>query len=140
MPSVGASTGVSYLGCWATSLGESAFTIIKDVGSGMFLLSFLLDYLLLWMRVCMCADVCLIDGASASSSGSAQSSAKSSGASGKATTTAGSSATSAAGSGSSASGSQSSTGAAQSSGAAAVDAVKPLTGVFGFIAVLFGML
>jgi len=29
---VGASTGVHYLGCWATSLGSSAFTIVRDIG------------------------------------------------------------------------------------------------------------
>lgn len=32
----GASNGESYLGCWATSLGEDSFTIVRDVGSGEF--------------------------------------------------------------------------------------------------------
>ncbi|KAF1912851.1 hypothetical protein BDU57DRAFT_521410 [Ampelomyces quisqualis] len=32
-PTVGASGGQSYLGCWATSLGQSPFTIIADIGS-----------------------------------------------------------------------------------------------------------
>ena len=30
----GATSGESYLGCWATSLGQDAFTIVRDVGSG----------------------------------------------------------------------------------------------------------
>ncbi|CAO2653508.1 Nn.00g029190.m01.CDS01 [Neocucurbitaria sp. VM-36] len=108
VPTVGASSGVSYLGCWATSLGGSAFTIVRDIGN---------------------APV-----ATASSGASAQSSAKSSAASSKATTSAGSSAAG------SASATQSSAGATQSTGVAATDAVQPLTGVFGLVAVLFGML
>ncbi|KAF2028314.1 hypothetical protein EK21DRAFT_70027 [Setomelanomma holmii] len=30
---VGASSGQNYLGCWATSLGQSAFTVVADIGS-----------------------------------------------------------------------------------------------------------
>ncbi|RYN56351.1 hypothetical protein AA0118_g8201 [Alternaria tenuissima] len=32
VPTVGASGGVSYLGCWATSLGQEPFTLIRDIG------------------------------------------------------------------------------------------------------------
>ncbi|RYN96243.1 hypothetical protein AA0120_g3293 [Alternaria tenuissima] len=32
VPTVGASGGVSYLGCWATSLGQGPFTLIRDIG------------------------------------------------------------------------------------------------------------
>ncbi|RYN32016.1 hypothetical protein AA0112_g6315 [Alternaria arborescens] len=34
VPTVGASGGVSYLGCWATSLGQEPFTLIRDIGDG----------------------------------------------------------------------------------------------------------
>ncbi|OAL02840.1 hypothetical protein IQ06DRAFT_292135 [Phaeosphaeriaceae sp. SRC1lsM3a] len=30
---IGASNGQNYLGCWATSLGEAPFTIVRDIGS-----------------------------------------------------------------------------------------------------------
>ncbi|KAL1795605.1 hypothetical protein ACET3X_005829 [Alternaria dauci] len=33
VPTVGASEGVSYLGCWATSLGQEAFTLVRDIGN-----------------------------------------------------------------------------------------------------------
>ncbi|KAH8725567.1 hypothetical protein GQ44DRAFT_771890 [Phaeosphaeriaceae sp. PMI808] len=33
VPSVGANSGQNYLGCWATSLGQNAFTIVRDIGS-----------------------------------------------------------------------------------------------------------
>ncbi|KAH7359831.1 hypothetical protein BKA66DRAFT_573939 [Pyrenochaeta sp. MPI-SDFR-AT-0127] len=110
VPTVGATSGQSYLGCWATSLGESAFTVIKDIGSA--------------------------QPTAAPSSGSARSSANGNGASSRAT----SARSSAGGSGGSGSATQSSPGAAQSTGAAPVDAVKPLTGVFGLAAIFFGLL
>jgi hypothetical protein len=34
VPSIGASSGQNYLGCWATSLGQNPFTVIADIGSG----------------------------------------------------------------------------------------------------------
>ncbi|CAG5153234.1 uncharacterized protein ALTATR162_LOCUS3091 [Alternaria atra] len=33
VPTVGASEGVSYLGCWATSLVQEAFTLVRDIGN-----------------------------------------------------------------------------------------------------------
>ncbi|KAH6868504.1 hypothetical protein BKA58DRAFT_440950 [Alternaria rosae] len=32
VPTVGASKGVDFLGCWATSLGTGAFTVVRDIG------------------------------------------------------------------------------------------------------------
>ena len=34
VPTPGAKSGESYFGCWATSLREGAFTIVRDVGGG----------------------------------------------------------------------------------------------------------
>lgn len=33
LPTVGAPAGHSYLGCWATTLGENPFTIVRDIGN-----------------------------------------------------------------------------------------------------------
>ncbi|KAH7084454.1 hypothetical protein FB567DRAFT_82912 [Paraphoma chrysanthemicola] len=33
VPTVGASSGQNYLGCWATSLGQNPFTIVANIGS-----------------------------------------------------------------------------------------------------------
>ncbi|KAF1850471.1 uncharacterized protein K460DRAFT_361251 [Cucurbitaria berberidis CBS 394.84] len=114
VPTVGASSGLQYLGCWATSLGEQAFTVVRDIGSGPV-------------------------ATSAPSSGSASASAGSSAASSRATSARSSDAGSAS-SHSSASATQSSASAASSTAAAAVNTAMPLTGVFGLVALLFGVL
>ncbi|KAJ4988484.1 hypothetical protein SVAN01_06101 [Stagonosporopsis vannaccii] len=111
----GASNGESYLGCWATSLGEDSFTIVRDVGSA----------------IATPTSSGSAASASASSSVSAASSARS--ASSRSSSASGSAASSGTATGSS-------TGTAQSSGAAVANAVKPVTGAFGLMAMLFGML
>ena len=37
VPTVGASEGVSYLGCWPLNYGTAAFTMVMDIGSGTFI-------------------------------------------------------------------------------------------------------
>jgi hypothetical protein len=34
VPTIGASSGINNLGCWATSFGSSPFTIVADIGTG----------------------------------------------------------------------------------------------------------
>ncbi|KAH3911773.1 hypothetical protein HBI56_139470 [Parastagonospora nodorum] len=107
VPTVGASSGQNYLGCWATSLGQSPFTIVADVGS---------------------AAVGVATG-SVTGSSSARATGASSGGRSNAATSATGSATPA-----------SSSVAVQSSGAAEHAVVQPLTGLFGLVAMVFGML
>ncbi|KAF2629088.1 hypothetical protein BU25DRAFT_409552 [Macroventuria anomochaeta] len=106
----GARSGESYLGCWATSLGQDAFTIVRDVGSAI-----------------------VTPTASASSGASAASNARSASARSSASG-------SVASSGTAGTATQPSTGTVQSSGAAVANAAKPLSGAFGLAAMLFGML
>jgi hypothetical protein len=110
VPTAGASIGQSYLGCWATSLGQEPFTLVRDIGAGS-----------------------VVAGSEVSSVVSAASSARSSLSS---AVSAASSRASSAG----ASATQSSAGPATSSGVAAVANVGPFTGVLGLVAVFFGML
>ncbi|KAF3051892.1 hypothetical protein E8E11_011252 [Didymella keratinophila] len=113
----GASSGESYLGCWATDLGQNAFTIVKDPGSA----------------IATPTPSGSAASASASSSISAASSARSASASRS------SASGSAASSGSAGSATGSST-AAASSGAAVANAAKPLSGAVGLVAMFLGML
>lgn len=113
----GATSGESYLGCWATDLGEAPFTIVKEVST-----------------------TGSVPGSSASGSGNVASNTESSS---TRSTAPPSGSGSSSGSGSAASSgtpTQSSTGSAQSSGAAAANIAKPLTGVFGLVAMFFGVL
>jgi len=105
--SVGASTANSYLGCWATSLGEQPFTLVANIGSA------------------SVAQGTPSASGSASSGGSAR---PTSGASSSSTPSVTGSTT------------QSATEAAQTTGAAVRAAGRPLTGVVGVVAMMFGLL
>ncbi|KAF2998963.1 hypothetical protein E8E13_007107 [Curvularia kusanoi] len=122
VPTPGAKSGESYLGCWATSLGQDAFTIVKDAGSALATPTAAASE--------SDASASSASSASASASVSAASSARSASAKSSTSGTAASSGTA----------TQSSTGTATSSGAAVANAAKPLTGVFGLVAMLFGVL
>ncbi|KAF2846610.1 hypothetical protein T440DRAFT_359224, partial [Plenodomus tracheiphilus IPT5] len=102
---IGASSGPGYLGCWATSLGSGAFTVIRDVGGAVATAS--------------------VSETSTSEVSSRVEESVSRSLSGSAETT-------------SATGSSAGAGASTTAAGAAGGAAKPLTGVFGLVAVVFG--
>ncbi|KAG9196996.1 hypothetical protein G6514_002697 [Epicoccum nigrum] len=121
----GAKSGESYLGCWATSLGEGPFTIVKDVGSA------------------IATPTATASEESASASASATVSTRASAASGtrsSASASAKSSASRSASAEASGTATESSTSETPSTGAAVANAAKPLTGAVGLLAMFFGLL
>ncbi|KAF2106174.1 hypothetical protein BDV96DRAFT_591314 [Lophiotrema nucula] len=110
VPTTGAKEGTSYLGCWATSLGQDPFTMVQDIGS---------------------APVATPTGGSSSGPSSGATSGASSRASGSGS---GSVSETASATGSATAAASSSTGAAIQIGA------KPLGGLLGFVAGLFALL
>ncbi|ORY18418.1 hypothetical protein BCR34DRAFT_554176 [Clohesyomyces aquaticus] len=113
VPSLGASKGASYLACWPTSLGQGAFTLVRDIGSA-----------------AIASKTGSISGGSESGSGSVQAT------SGGSSRTASASATATAHETSAGSG----TAAPKSTGAAVQGATRSLTGMLGFLAGMVALL
>ncbi|KAH6629662.1 hypothetical protein C7974DRAFT_190723 [Boeremia exigua] len=111
VPTPGAQSGVSYLGCWGTELGQGPFTVVKDVSNATKTKAV--------VSTTSASQSSVRSSAASSAAGSSGSAARSE--TGTAATQASSSPT-------------------PSTGAAGGNAAKPLTGVFGLAAMLLGML